>query len=396
MSPELGLEVIDVVVRVDVAPDLLHWAVDRAGWSEETVERRVPKLNQWASGAHRPTLKQLEKFASDTHTPFGLLFLPEPPQEGVPIPDMRTIGNAAVPRPSADLLETIYLCQARQDWYRNYAQDNATAAHAFVGSATTATTPSLVADQVRGMLDFELTDRGAYSNWEEALRRLIDQIEAIGVLVMVNGIVGANTHRVLDPEEFRGFALADPIAPLIFVNGADTKAAQIFTMIHELAHIWLGESALSDAAMTSQGGFHAERWCNQVAAETLLPLAALRIDYRGEPDTQELERLARKYRVSTLVVLKRVFDAKFLNWEDYQECYETELERVMSFLAARRESGGGGNYYYTQSLRLSRQFAQAVITSTFEGTTTYRDAYRLLGTKKHATFEGLASELGVA
>lgn len=385
-----------MAVRVDVAPDLLHWAVERAGWDEETVERRAPRFDEWAAGTHRPTLKQLEKFASDTHTPFGLLFLSEPPVEEVPIPDMRTIGNAAVPRPSADLLDAIYLCQARQDWYRTYAQENGVVEPEFVGSATIETPPALVADQMRNLLGFDLTERGTFSSWEDALRRLIDRIEHIGVLVMVNGIVGANTHRKLNPEEFRGFALSDPLVPIIFVNGADTKAAQIFTMIHELAHIWLGTSALSDAAMTAEGGVTEELWCNQVAAEVLVPLAALRSDYRGEVSTEELERLAKKYRVSTLVVLKRIFDARFLSWDDYRELYENERDRVIGILTAKRGENSGGNYYYTQPIRLSRQFAQAVIASTLEGSTTYRDAYRLLGTKKHATFENLAAELGVA
>lgn len=385
-----------MVVRVDVAADLLHWAVERAGWDEATVERRAPKLDEWASGTHRPTLKQLEKFARDTHAPFGLLFLPEPPTESVPIPDMRTMGNKEVPRPSADLLETIYLCQDRQDWYRTHAQESGVRAPDFVGSVTTDTPPALVADQVRDLLGFDLSERGAFSSWEDALRRLIDRIENMGVLVMVNGIVGGNTHRLLKPKEFRGFALSDPLVPLIFVNGADTKAAQIFTMIHELAHVWLGGSALSDAAMTVRDGVAAEMWCNQVAAEVLVPLAALRSDYQRNPSTQELERLARKYRVSTLVVLKRIFDAGFLAWEDYRERYDSERERVIAILAAKRGDDGGGNYYYTQPLRLSRQFAQSVIASVFEGSTTYRDAYRLLGTKKHETFERLAAELGVA
>lgn len=386
-----------MVVRVDVAPDLLQWAVERAGWDEETAERRAPKLDEWVSGTHQPTLKQLEKFASDTHTPFGLLFLPEPPVEDVPIPDMRTIGNAAVPQPSADLLDTIYLCQARQDWYRTYAQENGLLEPGFVGSVTTETPPALVADQMRDLLGFDLTERGTFSSWEDALRRLIDRIENMGVLVMVNGVVGANTHRKLNPEEFRGFALSDPLVPLIFVNGADTKAAQIFTLIHELAHIWLGGSALSDAAMTASGGVADELWCNRVAAEVLVPLATLRSDYRGGPGSPELERLARKYRVSTLVVLKRIFDAGFLDRDDYRDRYENERERVIAILAAKRgDDGRGGNYYYTQPIRLSRQFAQAVIASAFEGSTTYREAYRLLGTKKHATFENLAAELAVA
>lgn len=385
-----------MVVRVEVAPDLLHWAVRRAGWDDETVERRAPKLDEWMAGAHHPTLKQLEKFASDTHTPFGLLFLTEPPVENLPIPDMRTVGNEAIPRPSADLLETIYICQSRQDWYRNYVQENGNAAPGYIGSVTTATAPDLVANQIRNLLNFNLAERHAFPNWEAALRQLISRIEDVGVLVMVNGIVGANTHRALNPNEFRGFALADPLAPLIFVNGADTKAAQIFTLIHELAHIWLGRSALSDAAMTAQFGVDEELWCNQVAAEALLPLAALRADYRHEPNTEELERLAKKYRVSTLVALRRIYDARFLSWDEYRERYETERERILGILATKRGESGGGNYYHTQPLRLSRQFAQAVIISTFEGATSYRDAYRLLGTKKHATFERLAAELGMA
>lgn len=386
---------IGVSVRVAVAPDLLQWAVERASWDDETIDKRAPKLNEWIAGRN-PTLKQLEKFARDTHTPLGLLFLPEPPEEKVPIPDMRTLGNAGVARPSADLLDVIYLCQARQQWYRSYAFDHGLVPPDFVGSATTDDSPSLIADRIRNLLNFDIADRAVFSNWEDALRRLIDRIEAIGVLVMVSGIVGSNTHRVLDPQEFRGLALADPIAPLIFVNGADTKAAQIFTMIHELAHIWLGESALSDAAMKAQHGQEHELWCNRVAAEVLVPQTLLRSDYGGKHTTSELERLAGRYRVSTLVVLKQLLTARLVSWDEFELRYDQELDRLKEILAARRGDTTGGNYYYTQPLRLSRQFARAVIASTFEGTTGYRDAYRLLGTKKHQTFHNLAAELGVA
>ncbi|GAB2506034.1 hypothetical protein CATRI_00150 [Corynebacterium atrinae] len=365
-----------MTVHIDVGPNLFLWAIRRAGWDEETVERRAPKVGKWIAGTHRPTLKQLQAFAKDTHTPFGMFFLSDPPVENVPIPDMRTIGNAAIPQPSADLLDTIYLCQERQDWYRAYARDNAIVEPEFVGSATIRTPTSYVASQMRHLLTFELSDRHLFRNWQDALRQLIDRIEDIGVLVMVNGIVGANTHRKLNPREFRGFALADPLVPLIFVNGADTKAAQIFTNIHELAHIWLGESALSDAAMTAIGGEAEELWCNLVAAEVLVPLSALRDDYRGEASTEELERLAKKYRASTLVVLKRIYDAQLLNWHEFRQLYDEERERVIHILETQRGDSSGGNYYYTQPLRLSRRFAQAVVSSTYEGSTTYRDAYR--------------------
>ncbi|PDQ35676.1 MAG: DNA-binding protein [Candidatus Lumbricidophila eiseniae] len=384
-----------MATRVAVAPGLLSWAVERAGWDEQTASRRAPKLEEWVSG-RQPTLKQLEKFASDTHTPLGLLFLPEPPDEQVPIPDMRTIGDTGVARPSADLLDMIYLCQDRQEWYRAHALAHGFTPLDFAGSATTSNHPDLVADHIRSLLNLDVGDRAAFSKREEARRRLIERIEDLGVLVMVSGIVGASTRRVLRTEEFRGFALADPIAPLIFINGTDAKAAQIFTMIHELAHIWLGESALSDAAVNAKQGKKAELWCNRVAAEVLVPQAVLRTDYRGEPTADELDRLANRYRVSTLVVLKQLLTAHLVAWEIFTQRYDEESDRIRDILAARRTGSQGGNYYNTQPLRLSRQFARAVITSTFEGSTGYRDAYRLLGTKKHETFQGLATALKVA
>lgn len=385
-----------MVVRVDVAPSLLQWAVERAGWDDQTTQRRAPKLGEWISGELRPTLKQLESFAHATHTPFGLLFLPAPPNEPVPIPDMRTVGNAAVPRPSVDLLDSIYICQTRQDWYREYARDHGADELEFVGSATAGTPVLQAAQAIRQALGFDLTERAVFANSDEALRRLIDRIEATGVLVMVNGIVGGDTHRTLNPEEFRGFALSDPIAPLIFVNGADTKAAQIFTLIHELAHVWLGGSALSDAAMAARDGVAEELWCNRVAAEVLLPLAALRRDYQGEATPQELTRLARRYRVSTPVVLKRLFDGGYLSWDDYRHRYAAEHEAAVALAKRARGDRSGGDYYNTQPLRLSRQFAKAVFSSTYEGDTSFREAYQLLGTRKHETFARLADEIGVS
>ena len=140
-----------MVVRVDVAPEVLRWAVRRSGWDEDTTVRRAPKLDVWLSQEERPTLKQLEKFANATHTPLGLLFLPEPPVEAVPIPDMRTLGNVGVQQPSADLLDTIYQCQQRQDWYREHALMNGFDEVSFVGAATAEEPVEEVASEIRGL-----------------------------------------------------------------------------------------------------------------------------------------------------------------------------------------------------------------------------------------------------
>lgn len=380
---------------VDVAPSLLRWAVARAGWDAETTARRAPKFDDWIEGRKRPTFKQIEKFANDTHAPLGLLFLKEPPVETVPIPDMRTLGNERLSQPSADLLDTIYLCQEHQDWYRDYAIEQGAEKLSFVGSSSAADDPEIVAGFIRKALRFEPSTRAEFPTWEESLRQLIIRIEELGVLVKVSGIVGSNTQRKLKTDEFRGFVLADEIAPLIFVNGADTKAGQIFTLIHEFAHLYLGESALSDSALGRPSTSTHELWCNKVAAEVLVPRALLSKDFTGTVTSEELNRLARRYKVSTLVVLKSIFDAGFLTWEQYQEHYSDEFKRIMELVAARK-SESGGNYYYTQPIRLSRQFAQAVLSSTLQGETTFRDAYQMLGTKKHETFMGLAEQLGVA
>jgi Zn-dependent peptidase ImmA (M78 family) len=214
---------------------------------------------------------------------------------------------------------------------------------------------------------------------------------------MVSGIVGSNTHRKLNPQEFRGFALVDELAPLVFVNGADTKAAQIFTLSHELAHIWLGQSAVSDVDMAVGSANAIERWCNQVAAEFLVPLDALGTVEVQQPDlTEQLERIARTFKVSTLVALRRIHDAGYLPDARYRSAYAYERDRVLALMDEGSTSGSGGNFYNTQAVRVGRRFAKAIIESTLEGQTLYRDAYQMLGFKKHATFEELASRLGVA
>lgn len=202
-------------VYVAVTPALLHWAIQRAGWDVATTQRRAPKFDQWAAGTVRPTLNQIEKFARDTHTPLGKLFLSTPPIESIPIPDMRTIRNEAVRQPSADLLDTIYLCQTRQDWYHEYAEAYGTPKLPFDGENSLKDSPAKVAAQIRQLLRFGMDERDIFANWEEVFRTLIDRVEALGVLVMVNSIVGSNTHRKLKPTEFRGFALFDPLAPVV-------------------------------------------------------------------------------------------------------------------------------------------------------------------------------------
>ncbi len=377
--------------RIAIQPKILQWACERAGFAVADLEHRFPNLPKWERREAQPTLKQVEAFARATYTPVGYLFLQDPPVERVPIPDFRTMENEHVGHPSPDLLETIYVCQQRQEWYHDYARSMGERPLAFVGSVDIRSDVETAAAAIRRSLGFDVEQRRRMPTWTDALRHFIDQADQMGVMVMCNGVVHNNNHRHLDPEEFRGFAIADDLAPLVFINGADTKAAQMFTLAHELAHIWLGETGLSDSQPTFIPDQAVERWCNQVAAELLVPLELMRREYDRTADLQdEISRLARRFKVSTLVILRRIHDVGGLTREEFRQAYDAQLERLRAI-----PRGSGGNFYLTQAARLSKRFASALVCSTLEGQTLYTDAFRMLGFAKQSTFTELGRSLGV-
>jgi Zn-dependent peptidase ImmA (M78 family) len=380
------------MTRVEVSPRLIRWARERAGLEVLDLAGRFPRLAEWEEGEEKPTLRQLEHFARAVHVPFGYLLLPEPPTERLPIPDFRTVAGRGLRRPGPDLLDTIYACQERQAWFREFAQVTRQPPLPFVGSASLDTAPVEVAERMRATLGIDLDRRRDCRTWAEALRLFVQQADRAGILVMVSGIVGSNTHRKLDPGEFRGFALADPLAPLVFVNGADSKAAQMFTLAHEIAHLWLGSSAVSDLGAVPPAGHRREEvWCNAVAAEVLVPIDILRAELvRGEPLDESLRRLARRFKVSTLVVLRRLLDAGRLNRRAFNEVWQAEIDCLRDIAGA-----GGGDFYRSTVSRVSRRFVRAVVESTLEGQTLYRDAFRMLGVARNETFNNLGRAVGL-
>jgi len=377
------------MLRVTVESRMLRWARERIGRSVEDFGNRFKKLTQWESGDAKPTLKQLEAYAKATYVPVGYFFLPGPPEERVPIPDLRTLRDEYRGAPSPNMLDTIYLCQQRQAWYREYVQTDGLEPPEFVGGTRPSANISKVAARMRKTLKFDLAARNACRTWEGALRQFVDQVDDSGVLVMTSGVVGSNTHRKLDTDEFRGFALADEYAPLIFVNGTDTKSAQMFTLAHELAHIWLGKSALTDVSPASRPSHQIEKWCNRVAAELLVPLAVFKEALPRRNPLESLGALARRFKVSTLVILRRILDARRIGWDEFLHAYHREVARLRALM--RR---GGGDAYLTQAARVSKRFIHALIPHTLEGRTLYRDAYRLLGVKKDTMFKGWSQRLG--
>lgn len=377
------------MIRAEIRPDMLRWARERAKLTIHHLERPFPKIESWEKGEASPTLKQLEKLAKATHVPIGYLFLNEPPVERIPIPDFRTTGIARRSHPSPNLLEMIYACQQRQDWYREFARSAGGEPPAFVGSARTSHSIEAVAHRMRQTLGFDIEARRRCPTWTDALRQFVTQADVSGALVMCSGVVLNNNRRRLDPAEFRGFAMTDDLAPLVFINGADTKAAQMFTLAHELAHLWLGQSALSDADPSRLPDHVVEGWCNRVAAELLVPISAMQSEFRIEAELEtEVARLARYFKVSTLVMLRRIYDVGALSREEFGNAYESELRRLQAL-----PRGKGGDFYLTQAARVSKRFARGLVVSTLEGQTLYRDAFRLLGICKTETFHELARSL---
>ncbi len=378
------------IIRVDVKPELLRWACDRAGDGEGALRKKFANLDAWIRGETRPTLKQLEEFARAARVAIGYLFLPEPPIERLPIRDMRTVGGKGVRRPSPNLLDMIYLCQQRQGWYRDFAERHDEDPIAFVGSVTLATAPTDVAADMRRTFDFDMAARRGCPNPIELMRLFIDRVEESGVLVMVSGVVKNSTNRVLDAEEFRGFALADPLAPVVFVNGADSKPAQMFTLAHELAHLWLGESAVSDVSLNTMASEATERWCNLVAAEFLVPLAELKRMAEADP-LGRFEAYRQAFKVSRPVVLRRLLDARLISRSEFDE----EYARAFQQAAINRPQSSGGDFYNTLPIRASKRFVRAILASVKSGETSYTETFQLLGIKNIKTLRGISHKVGV-
>lgn len=378
------------MVRVEVKAELLRWARNRAGLTVDDFLSKFPKLDQWESGERQPTLKQIENYAKATYAPVGYFFLPAPPEEPLPVPDFRTMAGRRVLPASPNLRDMIYACQERQDWFRDNARTAGNDRLAFVGSVNLQSSIVETAAGIRRALSFDLERRRTRATWADALRLFIGEADRVGILVMCSGIVMNNTHRHLDPEEFRGFALSDDLAPLVFINGADTKSAQMFTLAHELVHIWLGQTALSNTTATSQHQNMVETWCNRVAAELLAPLEIVRNELRtDEPLDETVARLVRIFKVSSLVILQRLRNARRLTWDELQVAYQSELDRISKLPKAE----GGGDFYVTAVVRNSRRFTRALVESTLEGRTLYRDAMRMLGISKTETFRELGRTL---
>lgn len=353
--------------HVAVNPDVLLWAVDYSQKNMAAFEEEFPKFPHWLDETDQPTVKQLEDFAKFAYVPFGYLMLPKRPTIRLtPIQDFRTINNQKTVEYSAALRDTIIDMRRRQDWLREYKKQQGYAPVRFIGSAKVGLTDDGLIASIHQELQIQETWRETQKDKAAALRYFLNAVEQTGVVVFINGIVGNNTHRKLNVEEFRGFALTDDFAPVIFINGADSAAGRLFTLLHELVHLFLGQDGLDDQT---------EPRCNRIAARFLVP-ETLFIDkwdeYHGEYDALE-----KYFKVSKPVLYRAALDFGKITkteWKRLTRLYEEQMK-------ALPPKGSGGDFHKTAPYRVGRGFGKYVMEAVREGTITYNEAYRLTGMK---------------
>ena len=375
-------------------PNVLRWARERADLTTDELARKVnlkaERVQEWeSSGAISMTWA--ERLADVTHSPLGFLFLSLPPYETLPIGDFRTRAGDTPLNPSLELLETVYAMQHRSEWMREELIDTGAEPVQLVGAFQPGASTADAADSMRSTLGLAKDWATSAQSWSDATELLRDQAQAAGILMVFNGVVRNDTSRKLNPSEFQGFALVDEYAPLIFVNNADYKAAQMFTIAHELAHLFVGEGGVSAIESLLPTDHHIEILCDRIAAEFLVPEAELRSFWPNVSDRADCyQQTARHFKVSRVVTARRALDLNLIDRAAFFDFYaqnKTQGNR-------NQQTSPGGNFWNTQRWRIGVRFATAVVRAVRAGRLSHREAYALTGLRG-STFESMPSKMGI-
>jgi Zn-dependent peptidase ImmA (M78 family) len=358
--------------EININPDIITWAIHRAGYELHDFFVKYPNVQSWINNIKRPTVKQLEKFSHTVHIPFGYLFLNEPPKEDIPFPFFRTGKNQAE-NVSLNVYDTIQILQRRQDWLTDYLEENGADQLPFVGSYSVDANYLKVVENIRKTLNLHPEWASEYATYEETLNAIAKRIELIGIIVNFNGVVENNTHRPISVDECRGFVLVNNVAPFLYVNAADAKPAQLFTIVHELAHVWLGESAGFNNQNLLPADDPIEKLCDQIAAEFLVPEQSF---LRLWEQSQNIATLARYFKVSRIVIARRGLDLGKISKGEFFSIYNGFIEE---FNHKKENQGSGGDFYATARKRISVSFATYVNQAVKQNRLLYRDAYKITG-----------------
>lgn len=369
-----------------VTPEVVSWAIGRSGLTyakiSKSLEVSQDQVKAWGHGGAYPSFSKAIHLAKLLHVPFGYFFLDSPPAVEVPLPDFRTRLSPESREPSVGFLELLYSVLSKQEWYREYAEEQGAGKLPSVASFTIGDNPNRVAASIREALGINDKLREEAKSLSDYLSLLSDCAESAGIIVMRSSIVGNDSTRPLSVEEFQGFTIADDVAPLIFINSRDFNTAQVFTLAHELAHVWIGRGGISkpdeaDVAErpSKEDESKVELFCNAVAAEVLVPKSEFLSAWQGQP----LKSLATRFRVSTIVVLRRAYEFDLIN----RNQFFAFLKQEQGAQKPKKQSGGGDSdtYYRTIRSRHSSKFIDALIGDVHQGGTTFRDAARMMSMK---------------
>ena len=380
-------------VNINVSENIIDWVMKRVSPSVLS-SKQGELLYAWKEGRKAPTYNQIEKMSKVTGIPLGYFFLEKPPVEDSSFMEYRTVDSKELSNPSRNLMDTLHDMELIQEWIRNELQATESDDLSFVGSIKKTVQPDDFAVFVRKCLKIEINWYESCKNGEESFKLLRNYISDLGVVVMMSGIVGNNTHRTLDTNEFRAFALVDKKAPLIFINSNDSFNGKLFSLLHEFAHICLGENSLfNDRYGSIDKVFATEKICNALAAEILVPehifLEKWKKQIREKDEEATIRELAKYFKCGYTVLARRAYDQKFIDFQSYQNFAR---EAVQQYLEKKQIGSCGGDYYSTAASRVDRRFFDLLLGSVSEGRTLYTDAFRLTNTNR-TTFSNLAEKM---
>lgn len=384
-------------VSVDISSEILNWVL--AHVQVDALPGQIMEyLSLWISGEKKPTFNQVEKVSKATGIPLGYFFLQTPPTEDLSIVEYRTIDSVELKNPSRNLIDTLHDMNQVQAWMHDYLISESYPPLKFIGSLKAESSLEIFAQKVRDLLGISLSWYKSARTAADSFNLIRTSISNTGTIVMMSGIVGNNTHRALNIKEFRAFSIVDEYAPLIFINSNDSMNGKLFSLLHEFAHICIGENSLFNDRYSTGGRIKkAEILCNAVAAEILVPETAFIESWNSaidDNDTDRINALAHKFKCGITVIARKAYDNGFIDVQLYQSIAQQAVQLYNDSKKRKKERGeSGGDFYRTAASRIDQRFFKMLVSSVHEGKTLYSDAFRLTNTNR-STFSNLADSIG--
>ncbi|MEQ9290376.1 MAG: ImmA/IrrE family metallo-endopeptidase [Cyclobacteriaceae bacterium] len=367
-----------------ITPKVLKWARESAKMSLEEAASKVNKsaeqLSAWEEGEEFPTIKQAEKLAKSYKRPFALFFLPEIPNDFQPLQDFRKSDSEDLTTGSIFIIREI---QQKQNWLSEVLEESGEPKLPFIGKFSLSNSPLEVAEDIIKTLGISRDLNGQCSS----VKHWVDQIESNGIFVSRTSFI--HSRLLLDKDELQGFAIADSYAPFVFVNSQDWDAPQLFTLIHELAHLWIAETGISnDVEMDSKNSNPVERFCNEVAANVLMPLELMKsFDHRVFNNSKSVFRTAKALGVSSFALIVRALNLSIISLDHYQilkSRIQSDFEEFLTKEEEKKQKAkqreGGPNPYLLRVNKNSRLFTQYVLDAFRGGNIEPTQASTLLNT----------------